>query len=66
MRKYGIIGNQILDDLVTLQIQLDDAKKNKDWRLVDNLQEQILEKESELREYKEDFLEFSNDDGLNY
>lgn len=66
MRKYGIIGNQILDDLVTLQIQLDTAKKNKDWRLVDNLQEQILEKESELREYKEDFLEFTNDDGLNY
>lgn len=64
--KYGIIGNQILDDLVTLQIQLDAAKKNKDWRLVDNLQEQILEKESELREYKEDFLEFTNDDGLNY
>lgn len=64
--KYGIIGNQILDDLVTLQIQLDTAKKNKDWRLVDNLQEQILEKESELREYHEDFLEFTNDDGLNY
>ena len=66
MRKYGIIGNQILDDLVTLQIQLDTAKKNKDWRLVDNLQEQILEKESELREYHEDFLEFTNDNGLNY
>ena len=64
--KYGIIGNQILDDLVTLQIQLDTAKKNKDWRLVDNLQEQILEKESELREYHEDFLEFTNDNGLNY
>ena len=66
MRKYGIIGNQILDDLVTLQIQLDTAKKNKDWRLVDNLQEQILEKESELREYHEDFIEFTNDNGLNY
>lgn len=64
--KYGVIGNQILDDLVTLQIQLDTAKKSKDWRLVDNLQEQILEKESELREYKEDFLGFTNDDGLNY
>ena len=66
MRKYGIIGNQILDDLVTLQIQLDAAKQIKDWRLVDNLQEQILEKETELREYEEDFLEFTNDDGLNY
>lgn len=64
--KYGVIGNQILDDLVTLQIQLDTAKKQKNWRLVDNLQEQILEKESELREYKEDFLDFTNDDGLNY
>lgn len=64
--KYGVIGNQILDDLVTLQIQLDTAKKNKDWRLIDNLQEQILEKESELREYHEDFIEFTNDDGLNY
>ena len=66
MRKYGIIGNQILDDLVTLQIQLDTAKKNKDWRLVDNLQEQILEKESELMEYHEDFIEFTNDNELNY
>ena len=66
MRKYGIIGTQILDDLVTLQIQLDAAKQIKDWRLVDNLQEQILEKETELREYEEDFLEFTNDDGLNY
>lgn len=66
MSRYGIIGNQILDDLVTLQLQWDAARKNKDWRLVDSLQEQILEKESELREYKEDFLEFTNDDGLNY
>lgn len=66
MRKYGIIGNQILDDLVTLQIQLDTAKKNKDWRLVDNLQEQILEKESELREYHEDFIMFTNDNEANY
>lgn len=66
MLKYGIIGEQIIDDLVTLQIQLDAAKKSRNWELMYFLEAQLREKEAELEEYREDILNFSNENEGGY